>query len=62
MLEVISRMMASSGLGVQSQEVLELSLEFLVEDVLGATATLRGVLLIEVLVNAFRCILGLGMC
>jgi hypothetical protein len=50
LLEVVSRMMAFSGLGVQGQEVLELSLEFQVEDVLGATATLRGILLIEVLV------------
>ena len=47
---IVSRMMASSGFGIQGQEVLKLSLEFLVEDVLGATATLRGVLLIEVLV------------
>ena len=47
---MVSCMMAFSGFGVQGQEVLELSLEFLVEDVLGATATLRGVLLIEVLV------------
>lgn len=45
--------MASPGFGVQSQEVLESSLELLVEDVLGAAATLRSVLLIQVLVYAF---------
>lgn len=50
MLEVVVSCLASSGLGIQNQEVLKLSLEFHIEDMLGTTASLRGVLLIEVLV------------
>jgi hypothetical protein len=52
-LEGVVSCMASPGFGVQGQEVLERPMELLVEDVLGPAATLRSVLLIQVLVYVF---------